>query len=69
MDEEEEEISDDEDMLPPGVMPPGIMPPVWGGGGGQGHMWGEGMAMVGEVLNPEENLPHHAKNPKELAGT
>ena len=49
----------------PGMGPPGM----WGGGHQQGHMWGEGQAMVGEVLNPEDNLPHHRKDPKALAGT
>ena len=58
---------DEEGMFPPAGGPPGI--PQWGGGQPQGHMWGEGQALVGEVLNPEDNLPHHRQDPKELAGT
>ena len=32
-----------------------------------GHMWGEGQPLMGNVLNPD-HLPHHAKDPKQLAG-
>ena len=40
---------------------------IWGQPGQHGHDWGEGQRLVGQVFNPD-NMPHHKKTPKQLAG-